>query len=776
MHPSRSRVHSRSVRPSWKLALAAISASAALWSPTVSAQTLGMYLSAPAQQDTTRTGATVERFLTAGAIGASGTWAIGDYTATSGNRAAASQYGGAGGTGQFLSVGAGTISVALTGNRQYVGFWWSAGDATNIIRFYDTDNNLLAEFTTASLVNLLQGPGNITALDGQQYAKADYFGNPNPNFLGMNNREPYGYVNLLLQGTSVRFGRIEIRGSNFELDNIAIADPVPVDTSWVDYGSQPVALPPGAVGASNDTSATRVDTPVSGNAAANDTAPTGSRWTKTTDPANGSVVMNDDGTYTYTPAPGFIGVDSFDYTVCKPAPDSDQCANATVRVTVGLDAVDDRASTRPNTPVNASVPNNDVFPSGATFTVSSSPTRGTVTMDPATGNYTYTPNANVTGTDTFQYRLCLPAPNTAQCDTATVTVTVNANTAPVASAVTITGAAQQDSPLTGTYTYGDAQNDAESASTFRWVRSTSGTSPAGGFTVGTGSSYTPTASDVGQFLHFCVTPQAQTGTTPGAEVCTATAAITVPPNTVPVASAVTVTGVPQQGVPLTGSYTYGDAQNDAESASTFRWVRSASGTSPAGGSTVGTGTTYTPTAADAGQFLFFCVTPQAQTGATPGEEACTATAAVAVPPNTVPVASAVTVTGVPQQGVPLTGSYTYGDAQNDAESASTFRWVRSTSATSATGGSTVGTANTYTPATADVGEFLFFCVTPQAQTGASPGAEVCTAASATPGGPATPVAARAAPTPIPTMSEWGMLLMSSLLALCAVATIRRRRG
>lgn len=537
------RFRSRSLRPSWKLALAALSASAALWSPGVSAQTLGMYLSAPGQQDTTRSGATVERFLSAGAIGASGTWAIGDYTATSGNRAAASQYGGAGGTGQFLSVGSGTISVTLTGNRQYVGFWWSAGDATNIIRFYDTDNNLLAEFTTASLVNLLQGPGNITALDGQQYAKAAYYGNPNPNFAGMNDREPYGYVNLLLQGTSVRFGRIEIRGANFELDNIAIADPVPVDTSWVDYGSQPVALPPGAVGASNDTSATRMGTPVSGNAAANDTAPAGARWTKTSDPANGSVVMNDDGTYTYTPAPGFTGVDSFDYTVCKPAPDTDQCANATVRITVGLDAVDDRASTAPNTPVSSSVPNNDVFPQGATFTVSSSPTRGTVTMDPATGDYTYTPNPNVTGTDTFQYRLCLPAPNAMQCDTATVTLVVDPNTAPVATAVTIGGAPQQGVPLTGTYTYGDAQNDAESVSTFRWVRSASGTSPAGGVTVGTGNTYTPTAPDAGQFLFFCVTPQAQTGTTPGAEVCAAASATAGGP-AAPVAAPSAVAAIP----------------------------------------------------------------------------------------------------------------------------------------------------------------------------------------------------------------------------------------
>ena len=487
-----------------------------------SAQTLGMYLSAPAVQNPAA-GAVVEAFTAPVPILGSGTWAVGNYTATSGNQAAAGQFGGAGGTGHYLSVGAGAISVRLAGDRQYVGFWWSAGDGTNIIRFFDTNNNLLAEFTTASLVSLLSGSGTITAIDGQQYPKVDYYGNPNFN-PKLNGTEPYGYINLLLQGTSVRFGRIEIRGSNFELDNIAIADAVPVNPTWVDYGTQQITLPPGAVGANNDTSATALNTRVSGNAAGNDTAPAGSNWSKTSDPANGSVVQNADGTYVYTPAPGFVGVDSYGYQVCKPAPAATECATATVRITVGLDAVDDATSTPPNTPVNDSVPNNDQFPPGTTFVVSSSPGRGTVTMNPTTGTYTYTPNNGVTGTDTFQYRLCLPAPNATQCDTATVTVTISPNVAPVATAVSIGGTPQQGVPLTGNYVYGDGETDAESTSTFRWVRSTSGTTPAGGLTVGTGRTYTPAASDRGQFLLFCVTPRAQTGTTPGVEVCTAATA------------------------------------------------------------------------------------------------------------------------------------------------------------------------------------------------------------------------------------------------------------
>ena len=36
----------------------------------------------------------------------------------------------------------------------------------------------------------------------------------------------------------------------------------------------------------------------------------------TTDPLNGTVVVNADGTMTYTPNAGFVGVDTFTYTIC----------------------------------------------------------------------------------------------------------------------------------------------------------------------------------------------------------------------------------------------------------------------------------------------------------------------------------------------------------------------------------------------------------------------------------------------------------------------------
>lgn len=90
-----------------------------------------------------------------------------------------------------------------------------------------------------------------------------------------------------------------------------------------------------------------------------------------------------------------------------------------------------------------------------------------------------------------------------------------------------------------------------------------------------------------------------------------------------------------------------------------------------------------------------------------------------------PSANAVSISGTAQVGQTLTGNYTYADANNDLEGATTFRWLRN--------GSTeiVGaTANTYTLAAADVGNTITFEVTPVALTG-TPTTGTSVASSAT---------------------------------------------
>ncbi|MDH3307120.1 MAG: Ig-like domain-containing protein [Acidimicrobiia bacterium] len=159
----------------------------------------------------------------------------------------------------------------------------------------------------------------------------------------------------------------------------------------------------------------------------NDTDPEGDPLTIAgfpTPPTNGSVIIEADGTVTYTPAPGFIGFDSFTYEVCD---DSGACAVATITVRVnGLPtAVNDAAVTGMSTPVAIPVLANDVDPEGAlvpsTVTVTSGPAHGTTTVDPATGVVTYLPENGFTGTDTFIYRVCDDA---GACSSATVTVSI----------------------------------------------------------------------------------------------------------------------------------------------------------------------------------------------------------------------------------------------------------------------------------------------------------------------------------------------------------------
>lgn len=129
-----------------------------------------------------------------------------------------------------------------------------------------------------------------------------------------------------------------------------------------------------------------------------------------------------------------------------------------MRVTVGPNAVDDNAGpATQGVPLSASVTGNDSAPAGSPYAVLVSTTSATLNLNSATGTYTYTPNAGSSGTDTFSYRVCLPAPNAALCDDATVSTSVVAQVPPVASSVAIVGVPTVGQPITTNYVYTDAK-------------------------------------------------------------------------------------------------------------------------------------------------------------------------------------------------------------------------------------------------------------------------------------------------------------------------------
>ncbi|UNK42040.1 Ig-like domain-containing protein [Luteimonas sp. S4-F44] len=148
-----------------------------------------------------------------------------------------------------------------------------------------------------------------------------------------------------------------------------------------------------------------------------------------TPPANGSIVIQPDGTVVYTPNPGFSGDDSFEYRICE-ITNPENCATATVTVMVRpniVEAIDDDAGTaEPGVPTPVVVVDNDTS-TGApldpgSVTILTPSQHGQVSC--ANGTCSYTPAFGYNGEDSFVYRVCdtsYPAP---VCDTATVTVKV----------------------------------------------------------------------------------------------------------------------------------------------------------------------------------------------------------------------------------------------------------------------------------------------------------------------------------------------------------------
>ena len=153
-------------------------------------------------------------------------------------------------------------------------------------------------------------------------------------------------------------------------------------------------------------------------------------------PAHGTLTLTPDGAFTYTPAPGFTGDDTFTYRATDRRLSS---APATVTVHVAPKAAppvaaDDAYSTTADTPLVVTGPGvlaNDRDPAGGSLTADlvSGPAHGRLTLNPD-GSFTYTSDPGFTGTDHFDYRA---DDGTGQSSPAQVRITVRAaNRPPVA--------------------------------------------------------------------------------------------------------------------------------------------------------------------------------------------------------------------------------------------------------------------------------------------------------------------------------------------------------
>ena len=192
--------------------------------------------------------------------------------------------------------------------------------------------------------------------------------------------------------------------------------------------------------AEDDTASTDEDTAVNVSVLANDSDVDEDALIvdSVTSPAHGTVVIESDGTVTYTPDPDFHGTDAFTYVASDGNGGTD---TATVTITINPVndapvAVDDTYSTDEDMVLSVVVPgvltnDSDVDGDALTAVLVSDVANGTLTFN-ADGSFEYIPNVDFNGSDPFTYKANDGAVDS---DVTTVTLTIIAvNDPPVADA------------------------------------------------------------------------------------------------------------------------------------------------------------------------------------------------------------------------------------------------------------------------------------------------------------------------------------------------------
>ena len=272
------------------------------------------------------------------------------------------------------------------------------------MRAYNASGSLLAEYVTSDL-----GTGAVETMTI--------------------NRPSNDIAYVLASGRNGQFGFLD----NLTYSRMGTGTPVPIRltvgpevASANDFGAfETIANNPPVAG--DDPVSTAEDQSVIANVLGNDEDPDQDPITISsfTNPSNGTVTDNGDGTLTYAPNADFNGSDSFMYTISDGKGGFD---TGTVTVTVepvndAPIAVPDNASTDVATSVVISVLGNDIDVDGDNLQISSFTTTtlfGGTVAENEDGTLTYTPLATFSGEDSFDYEVT----DGELSDIATVTIDV----------------------------------------------------------------------------------------------------------------------------------------------------------------------------------------------------------------------------------------------------------------------------------------------------------------------------------------------------------------
>jgi len=197
-----------------------------------------------------------------------------------------------------------------------------------------------------------------------------------------------------------------------------------------------IPIPPVAANDSYSTHAAQVLTVPTPGVLANDSQGSGAILTATlvSNTSHGTVNLNSNGSFVYTPNPGYVGADSFTYLANNGLADSNI---ATVTITINNNppvAVDDAYSVNMNGTLTVAKPgilSNDTDDGNILIAILGSTTLHGALVVNSDGSFTYTPDSGYIGLDSFSYQA---NDGIASSNVATVTISVKSivNSSPVA--------------------------------------------------------------------------------------------------------------------------------------------------------------------------------------------------------------------------------------------------------------------------------------------------------------------------------------------------------
>ncbi|MGY4531322.1 VCBS repeat-containing protein [Pseudomonas sp. TE3786] len=159
--------------------------------------------------------------------------------------------------------------------------------------------------------------------------------------------------------------------------------------------------------APNQSLSTAEDTALNGAIAGHDADGDALTYSLATGPAHGTLTLNANGTFTYTPGANYSGSDSFTVKVADPSG-----AFVNSMVSIGVTPVNDapvtadQSKTTPeDTAISGQVVASDVEGDSLSYAIHSGSAHGNLVLNTTTGAYTYTPTGNYNGNDSFTIRV-----------------------------------------------------------------------------------------------------------------------------------------------------------------------------------------------------------------------------------------------------------------------------------------------------------------------------------------------------------------------------------